>query len=694
MVISYQQIFSMASKFRIFFRYAQKFRNNKIVAPKFLPTQNKITPQHPLSVFAVAVLALSTLTNTVFAQEFSGNSRFIRQLDAVSWSLGSGFDLTTSNTSISIENSLNSRMFLFNGRAQNIQDEHSASLRFQTLLAPRFGATGSARTYTFTTTNLRQDLLLAGFFYRPVEQITLTATTGVMRDERSDRKDQGLAINISAITRPFQIGETTIQPSASADVAWINPRRLQTLRAGASGEYRQGDQFILQSDFWVGNSRRDSYQASSLLNRTETDFIESIENDSALVSLQIQTPLSGSLIGNISFDALNNVRKNINSSLDSQTSTILYDSRSLRQFLDITTSVLYPGNRFSLQAGTRWGFQVRESQLINTEGLPSDQVRRRSEILENSNFNQSRFEIFTANQLRINERYNVLINGNASILRYDTPEINRDDRDELSFLLRNVHTITIRNDLRATITLAGEAFHYVYLFSERSIENNWRRSVRLIPELRWQPNPLFTMTNRFMVRANYTVEDYELAGRPKNDQSARELAMSSNISWTFAPDWNLQTETSRSELRIGRLFWETFQETPTDTLITWDTQVVVSKRIGNIVVSSGMRYFRKFDFLQRASIQIEVEENGSVTRLSRISTGNQVTVQWGPVVTIRMPLNMRNELYINGWYQMQQTRQRLYITYPEAYRTDFLRAERNAIRRVFPNIEMTVRFRF
>jgi hypothetical protein len=645
-----------------------------------------------LLIFTILLLHLPASTAT--AQELSGNSRFIRQLDAVSWSLGSSFDIQTDHTTLSLENTFNSRLFLFNGQAQNIQDEHTAALRFNTALLPRFGVAGSARTYTFTTTNLRQDLLLGGFYYRPADAITLTAKAGLMRDERSDRRDQGLALNLSAVTRPFQIGEAIIQPSASAEVAWINPRRLQTLRAGASGEYRSGDQFILQSDFWVGNSRRDSYQASSLLNRTETDFIESIENDSTLISLQIQTPLSGSLIADIRLEGLNNVRRNINSSLDPQAATLLYDSRSLRQFLDITTAVRYPGTRIRLQAGTSWGFQVRESQLINTEGLPADQVRRRSEILENSNFNQRRFEVFTINQMQATPIYSISLSGSASILRYDTPELNRDDRDELSLIFRNLHSIDISRDLRATVTLAGEAFHYVYLFSDRSIENNWRRSIRLIPELSWRPSPVFTMRNTFMVRANYTVEDYELPGRQKNDQSARELAMLNNISWTFAPDWNLETEVSRSELRIGRLYWETFQETPTDTLITWDTKVVISRRMGNVVVSSGVRYFRKFDFLQRASIQIDVEENGSVTRLSRISTGNQITVQWGPVVTVRLPLNMRNELYINGWYQMQQTRQRLYITYPEEYRDDFLQAENKAVRRVFPNLEMTVRFRF
>jgi hypothetical protein len=202
------------------------------------------------------------------------------------------------------------------------------------------------------------------------------------------------------------------------------------------------------------------------------------------------------------------------------------------------------------------------------------------------------------------------------------------------------------------------------------------------------------MTNRFTVRANYTVEDFELPNRPKNDQSAREFIANNSTSWTFAPGWNIQTDLSRSELRIGKLFWNTFQETPIDTIITWDVRTMLSRQYGNIIVSTGIRYFHKFDFLQQASLSVDVQENGALTRVTRISTGNRTTAQWGPSVVIRLPLSSRNEVYINGWYQMQSTRQRLYIQYPENYRDAFLRAERRVEKRSFPNLEILVRFRF
>ena len=642
----------------------------------------------------IIVVAIFFVSNELYSQSISGNSRFARQLDAVSWNFNTNVDFEQSALNLQLENNFNTRLFLFNGLAQNVQDEHSARLRFALALHPQFGVTASARTFTFTNTNLRQDAALAGVYITPYNLFRINPMIGIMRDERSDQRDEGFTWALNIDTEAISVGEASFKPAVSAEVAYIDPRRLQTFRYGTQATYSSDDQFNLSSEIWLGNARRDSYQSSSLLNRTESNFIESIESDTAMVALFIETPIAENLLANIDIEALNNVRRNINTPLDASGSIDLYDSRSLRQFLDVGMSVTYPARQFRLQAGSRWSFQVRESQLINTDGLPPDQVRRRSEILENSNFNQRRFEMFSNNMFQVSERYSVTLSGSASILRYDTPEMNNDDRDELSFFVRNTHRYDISEDLRASLILAGEAFHYVYLFSERSIENNWRRSLRLIPEITWQPSPTFYMQNQFMVRANYTVDDYEIPGRQKNDQSAREMAGSTTISWTFAPEWNIETNASRSELRIGRLFWETFQETPIDTIITWDVQTMLSKRFGDIIVSSGVRYFRKFDFLQQASIQIEVDENGSTTRLTRLSTGNQITTQWGPAVMIRLPLSSRNELYINGWYQVQKTRQRLYIEYPEPYRADFLRAENQAVRRVFPNMEITARFRF
>lgn len=629
-----------------------------------------------------------------FTQYLSGFSRFERQLDAVSWSTQTLVQHQNKHLTLTLDNRLSSRFYLFNRQAQNIQDEINTTFSARYMLSGAFGLTTTARNYAFTNTGLRQDQFLAGLWLQPNAWIKLNPAIGFLSDERSNRRDQGLSLLLNTDITPFQIGETRFEPTFFTEYGDIHPRRLRTTRLGTRSQYQVDDIFQLQTEIWLGSARRDSYQASSLLNRAESNFVESIETDSTMAQLSIRMPVVTGLFAHIDASGLHNIRKVLNYATDQNPGIELYDSRSLRQFLDVAVTLSYPTSRMRLQTGAAWSAQIRESQLVNTEGLPEDQVRRRSEILENSNFSQRRFEIFSNNRFEISPRYLIEASATASIMRYDTPDRNNDDRDEFSGTFRLLQRFQYSPKLTLRATLAGEAYHYVYLYAERSIENNWRRSLRLIPEVTWQPTPAFYLNQQFMVRANYTVEDYEIPGRINNDQSAREMVFITRSTWDFSPGWSLETDISRNELRIGRLLWKTFQETPTDTLLTWDAQTLLTRRYGQIRISSGIRYFYKSDFTPRGTVQIEVTENGDLIRLNRVGPGRQLTVQWGPMVRIRLPMRNQNELYLDGWMQRQTSWQRLYIAYPEPYIESFLRAERRRTVRLFPNMEITARFRF
>jgi hypothetical protein len=629
-----------------------------------------------------------------YAQGIAGSTSFNRQLDAVQIRASAELNYVISGLRIQAANRNTARYFLFDERPQNIQKEHDALISLAYPLHDNLSLTSDLRSFTFTNTGLRQDIGLLGIAYVHPAIGTIHPSIGFMRDQRSDRLDDGFAWSLKTQFNSIDMGDTRIEPSIQAEVSYIDPRRFVTTRFGAKTYYNVDDLLEMRSDIWFGNTRRDSYQASSLLNRAESNFMESIDNDTTYAAVSLSFPVINTIRARVNITGLNNVRRLLNAPLDNATDVLLFDSRSLRQHLDITSSISYPSRIMRLNAGFTWSAQVRESRLINTDGIPPDQVRRRTEILENSNFTQSRFELFTSNDLQLTSSYRLGIDLSSSILRYDTPEINKDNRDEFAFLFRIRNNAKLSESLQASILLAGEAFHYVYLFAERSIENNWRRSIRLLPQLTWTPSSYFTMTNTFLVRANYTVDDFELPGRQKNDQSAREMAMFSAIDYQFAPNWTFRADASRSELRIGKLYWKTFQETPIDTLISYDLQGVLSRQFGNLTLSSGVRYFRKLDFLQTATVQIETEDNGARVRMTRLGTGQQITTQIGPIVTILLPFLSKNELYITGWYQIQRSRRKLYIDYPEAYRDAFRRAEKQTTRRTFPNLEMVARFGF
>jgi len=640
------------------------------------------------------LLVLLSISYESFAQGLNGSSGFSRQLDAVQLRTNTELNYALFGLQITGRNQNTARYFLFDNEPQNVQKEHDSQFSLLYPINQKLAITSELRSFTFTNTGLRQDIGLIGISYFIPEIGVINPSIGFMRDKRSDLLDDGFAWALNTQLNNFDLGDTQIEPFVRAEVSYIDPRRFVTTRFGAKTMYSVEDLLDMRSDVWFGNTRRDSYQASSLLNRAESNFLESIDNDTTYAAVSLEFPLLQAFRARVDLTGLNNVRRIENSALVDDPDVLLFDSRSLRQHLDITSTITYPTQRLQLNAGFTWSAQVRESRLMNTEGLPADQVRRRTEILENSNFTQSRFELFTNNEIQFTPGYRLGLDFASSILRYDTPEINNDNRDEFALLFRVRNDIRLSENLTSSIQLAGEAFHYVYLFAERSIENNWRRSIRLIPELVWTPTPYFTMTNSFLVRANYTVDDYELPGRQKNDQSARELALFSAIDYDFAPEWTFSFDASRSELRIGKLYWETFQETPIDTLVAYDFQGSISKKFGTLTVSTGLRYFRKLDFLQSATVQIETEHNGSMVRMTRLGTGQQITTQIGPLVTIQMPFLSRNELFITGWYQVQRSWRKLYIDYPEELRDEFRRAERMTSRRIFPNIEMVARFGF
>lgn len=648
---------------------------------------------HIVLIFSAFLMWMSFSMDST-AQILTGQSSFYRQLDVVQIRINADVTYQFQNLNFQLFNRNSSRYFLFNEQPQNVQKEHDAALALRYSLSDKMAITGNAKTFTFTNTGLRQDQGLIGLAYRLKDIGSINPSVGFMSDQRSDRLDNGFSWALKTELDPLTFGDTRFDPMVSAEVSYIDPRRFITTRFGSKAMYSYEDLLNMRSEVWFGNSRRDSYQATSLLNRTENNFMESIDTDTTFASMSLDFPIARNFKASVDISGLNNVRKILNSPLEEDPDAVLFDSRSLRQLIDLTTTIRYPNRRFNMNAGFTWSAQVRESRLINTDGLPQDQVRRRTDILENSNFTQSRFELFTNNQIKITPSYSFGLDLSTSILRYDTPEINKDNRDEFAFLFRIRNNIKFSDEFSSSIVLAGEAFHYVYIYAERSIENNWRRSLRLIPDLTWQPNEYFLWRQSIIVRANYTVEDYELPGRPKTDQSARELSFLSELEYEFAPDWSFQMDASRSELRIGKLYWETFQETPIDTLVTYDFQGVVVKKFGEFSISTGIRYFRKFDFLQRATVQLETEQNGSMTRITRIGTGQQITTQIGPVVTISLPFYSKNELFITGWYQVQRTWQKLYIDYPEELRAEFLRAEKQTNRRNFPNLEMVARFHF
>ncbi|MCA1801352.1 MAG: hypothetical protein LC662_02720 [Rhodothermaceae bacterium] len=264
--------------------------------------------------FLLVVFEAVPATAQIFGLGLEGSSYFRRQLDAFQWEYAGSYTYDSERLQVSITDRFQSRLFYLSGRAQNIQDQNQALLLATGWLNPALGITTEARSLRFTTTGLRQDVFLAGVAWAPAPGISLRPMAGIMSDARSGNLDQGASFVFRGSAQPIEAGEVVLSPELFLEYADISARTHQTYRflsdIGFKNEY-----ILLQANVQLGASIRDSYQASSFLNREESDFIESIRNDSSMISLSFSFPLSGDITGLVETGIMGNRRRITNNTL-------------------------------------------------------------------------------------------------------------------------------------------------------------------------------------------------------------------------------------------------------------------------------------------------------------------------------------------------------------------------------------------
>ena len=152
---------------------------------------------------------------------------------------------------------------------------------------------------------------------------------------------------------------------------------------------------------------------------------------------------------------------------------------------------------------------------------------------------------------------------NVRKLQYDTPDTsNFDDRDEFKFKL-NISEVHIFSPfLRMQVNAGVSLYHYVYIFSERSADNNWTRVFRLSPELIYRPAAGIDLRQRFEVLAKYVDFDYEFESRDVSSFVYRKFTSESNFKYHIVrATWlNLGYRLELEE--NGTLVWERWVERP------------------------------------------------------------------------------------------------------------------------------------
>jgi hypothetical protein len=176
-------------------------------------------------------------------------------------------------------------------------------------------------------------------------------------------------------------------------------------------------------------------------------------------------------------------------------------------------------------------------------------------------------------------------------LSYNTPsDNNNDDRDELYSIIRARYNKTLSPLFSLFVNAEADFNHIVYIFSERSSNNNLNRVIKLSSGS-YYTGKNFSSLNTFEVSANYTVYDFEALNANLKSYSFRQYSYtdSSVVKLTDRLSFVLNGSFKLSEQ--GQFSWSAFSTHPTQYLAETYLEPKLISYLYGASFALGIRYF-------------------------------------------------------------------------------------------------------
>ena len=206
----------------------------------------------------------------------------------------------------------------------------------------------------------------------------------------------------------------------------------------------------------------------------------------------------------------------------------------------------------------------------------------------------------------------------------------------IAFSIGTTHHASRYLDL--ALGIDGTLSHVVYLFSQRSANNNYDRVLRLAPMVTYRPTKDIISANTFEVLANYTVYDFEEQVSNVQSFSYRQYGWLDSSSIQVNRRIGLDFFSYLKLYERGQLKWSDFSERKENSYVdrTLATQVRFSPQDG-LVFALGLRYFS----------QSRYAFTGAIRNLDAYFRSI------GPTCMISWDIGQYSRLMFQGWYERQ-----------------------------------------
>ena len=457
---------------------------------------------------------------------------------------------------------------------------------------------------------------MAGFFFIPKPKIRFNAAAGFKYDRRLNKSDKGATYQIDISTDTLSLKEYQNQffLLTRGDQYGVRQNNDWQFTYRVKKYFHQGT-FDSLAVFWI-KKRRDNYDQITI----REIFTESLQEENKgfahVLGYGYRQGLSFKLK-----TMINNRRTKVEKFFENE----LIEDRSKSEFHSENVAGIY-FNHKKIDLNCSLSYIIDDQKNQVPDSVKSSRFSKYFYYIS-PDFESSRISLSFFSRLKLSRSDTLKIKGAVSKFQYDTPENNPDDRDEfrMNFHLSQVHYF--HPQLKFVLNGSVNLYHLVYIYSERSANNNWMRIFRLSPQVVFQVNDRLKIVQDTEVLANYVNYDYETGSSLSQIRSYvfRRFMLAHQINVRFTKRTEIVFYHKYEIEENGKLDWDQWTEVVlTNRENQWVRFSLIYKMEKRLTISPGLILFKRNE---------KNTNSFSLRRTLGGSSGSDV-LSYGPVLNI------------------------------------------------------------
>jgi len=533
----------------------------------------------------------------------------------------------------------------------SLRDEHTLWLNASRRISSLFDMDIEGSTFTLSdnqsldVSNAALHTGLLGLAIHPASVFTVSPLVGFRVDRQQDQIDQGLDYKLTSQLDTVDLDGYATQASLRLNVSNLSPRYYRSNAAQMSFQKNFAEGSFDSLRFQWSNNRRDFYIPADSVMQQEFDAkynirsrVDEVYNIANALRYSMTKDLSAVVQTLLETRTISNTFR-YKSLLEP--TLIPYDVVVDEQVLDGGIDLVYRDvNNVFASVGIHSSERDERHVLQQISGVSADILANAVEQEYQLDNNARRTSLRGLFSMPLSSDDFISLEGSAGLLRYDTPDsLNTDDHDELLINISGREFHRWNQYFEASITAEVTLNHMVYLFADRSGNNNWNRIFRLAPELTYTPSSSLRTANTFEVLANYTVFDFEPIAPTVESYSYRQFAFLDSTSYDMTSRVGLDVFFHLRLYERGQLDWQAFSERP-------------QQYFQEVTFSPSVRYTVEEKLVCAAGFRSFVQKTYLYSGTTRVPNGNFFS--FGPTTLLVLALRPGWRLEIEGWKEFQK----------------------------------------